>query len=332
MIVRVKRRSDPFVVLSRATLREARLSLKARGLWALCMSFPDDWEFRPSHLVTLSERDGDAAVRSGLEELRAVGLVRYEQARGDDGTMGPGEWTVYETAELCAEERAEGTAEGTAMDGDLPDADKPDAGNRDPAKRADSPDRGQPDAAQPDADNRRLRSNELTEHRTHGVTKQQQQRARGSTRGARRDAGDVVALSERGVVEDEGPVVALVRRGIEEDAAGALVLGHGVDRVAAAIALYDERRASDNPPDGVGFLVAAIRKGWQPKGSASGSAPRATRYLRHQALAWLRERGLPEGAMGEHFEPAGASPERLPVWTLRGDGSSKPGHLKEGRR
>lgn len=100
MIVRVKRRQNGFVVLTTMTLRMAMLSFKARGLWATCMTYPDDWEFRPEHLATLSDHDGVSAVRSGMKELASVGLACLEQLREEDGRLVGSRWVIYETPEL----------------------------------------------------------------------------------------------------------------------------------------------------------------------------------------------------------------------------------------
>ena len=103
MIVRVRKRKErPYVMLETATLRMKHVSFKARGLWAMCMSYPDHWEFRMRHLVSMSEREGKASVCSALEELKAVGLVTYEQERRESGRMGAGRWTIYENPSLLS--------------------------------------------------------------------------------------------------------------------------------------------------------------------------------------------------------------------------------------
>ena len=101
MIVRVKKRKEhPYVVLERDTLRVKELSYKARGLWAHCMTYPDDWEFNFKHLATQSERDGERAVRSAFKELEQVGLARLERVRLRSGTFRGTRWVIYETPRL----------------------------------------------------------------------------------------------------------------------------------------------------------------------------------------------------------------------------------------
>ncbi len=101
MIVRVRlRRERPYVVLETATLRLKTISFKARGLWAMCMSYPDDWAFRMDHLASMSEHDGKGAVRSALKELEAKGLAALEEVRGDGGQMAGKRWVIYESPDL----------------------------------------------------------------------------------------------------------------------------------------------------------------------------------------------------------------------------------------
>ena len=106
MIVRVqKRREHPYVVLERDTLRMTSLSFKARGLWALCMTYPDDWEFQFEHLAAQSDVDGIYAVRAAFKELEAVGLARLERLRNDGGAFVGSRWVIYETQRLNPQQR-----------------------------------------------------------------------------------------------------------------------------------------------------------------------------------------------------------------------------------
>jgi hypothetical protein len=101
-VIRVKKRDEhPFVMLERKTLQNASVSLKARGLWAVCMSYPDDWEFNLSHLANhVSEHDGKTAVRSALQELEVARLAKLHRLRKDDGTFGGTQWVIYENSSL----------------------------------------------------------------------------------------------------------------------------------------------------------------------------------------------------------------------------------------
>lgn len=74
-VIRVNHNQEnPFVQLSKTTLWDDRLSLKAVGLWSRCMSRPDDWRFNISELSARC-KEGRWAVESAMQELIAVGLV-----------------------------------------------------------------------------------------------------------------------------------------------------------------------------------------------------------------------------------------------------------------
>ena len=98
-VVKVKIQKD-FVILFKGVLENPRLSFKAKGLWAYCMSRKDDWEFHVTHLATVS-KEGIDAIYTALDELKAEGLVEMKQerkSRGEGkgrGTACPVEYIVY---------------------------------------------------------------------------------------------------------------------------------------------------------------------------------------------------------------------------------------------
>lgn len=75
-----------WTAVPKSVLEDARLSWKAKALWAWLVSRPDGWVVRQSHLASQST-DGVAAVRSGLDELEAFGYIQRRQVRSDDGTF-----------------------------------------------------------------------------------------------------------------------------------------------------------------------------------------------------------------------------------------------------
>lgn len=95
MIVRSKRR-DRFVVIGNETIRDRRLSYKARGILAYLLSLPDNWRISSQYLSTVAP-DGRDAVRTGLQELEATGyLVRTRIQDSETGRWG---WhqVIYDT-------------------------------------------------------------------------------------------------------------------------------------------------------------------------------------------------------------------------------------------
>lgn len=95
-IIRLAPRTH-FTQIPNDTLRDTSISLKAKGLLSLMLSYPDDWEFNFVHLVGMST-DGRDATYSAFNELLRAGYARREQKRKPDGTLGEVEIVVYAEA------------------------------------------------------------------------------------------------------------------------------------------------------------------------------------------------------------------------------------------
>jgi len=82
----VHNRENPFVQLNKQALWDSNLSLKAVGLWARCMSRPNDWTFCIKELVGKC-KEGRKAVDSAMQELiEARYAYRLElDKKGEDG-------------------------------------------------------------------------------------------------------------------------------------------------------------------------------------------------------------------------------------------------------
>jgi len=74
----------PFAMVERDIAQNDSLSLKAKGLYAVMVSYPKDWVFNMNHLASVST-DGMHATRSAFNELMELDLVRQRNVRGDDG-------------------------------------------------------------------------------------------------------------------------------------------------------------------------------------------------------------------------------------------------------
>ena len=298
-VVRVQKRRDRFTVLSTATLRRTSLSLKARGLWALCMSYPDDWHFRTSHLQAQSDGDGRGAVRSALRELEEAGLAALETPRGEDGRLLGKRWTIYEEAALNPVHEG-----GAAGDENDRETENPVVGSSAGHRTTGLPSDGYPESRS----DRRTADPPLRNNKQHGAPrrrKNEQQQARERLGQTGRDdspeagADAAAALqSESGGGPDQDVEAAreLVRRGVARNVADDLVRDHGAEAVERAVALYDERRRGPRPPAGPGWLVAAVRRRWGTQ--AREEAPLLTHA---EMLRWCDANG------GSHrtaeFEP-----------------------------
>lgn len=64
----------PFVQIANDMLRNPALSLKAKGLLALMLTYREGWQYHMTHLETLST-DGPDSLQTGIAELLAIGYV-----------------------------------------------------------------------------------------------------------------------------------------------------------------------------------------------------------------------------------------------------------------
>ena len=68
-ILRVSKNKDnPYVMIDKRSISDDRLSWKAKGILAYCLSMPDDWIFYKNELVS-SHANGRESVASILKRL-----------------------------------------------------------------------------------------------------------------------------------------------------------------------------------------------------------------------------------------------------------------------
>ena len=95
-VYKVGRRKG-FTVVYRSVAQDQRLSLKARGLFLLIQSLPDDWKFTVSGMAALAGTGKDQ-IRSGLKELREVGYIVMEQSHDGAGKFSGNTFILQEEA------------------------------------------------------------------------------------------------------------------------------------------------------------------------------------------------------------------------------------------
>lgn len=88
-------RRKPFVVLYREVARDARLSLAARGLFAVMASLPEDWSYTVAGLAKVASCS-KYRTRLLLEELETVGYLVRAQSHGDGGKFGPNAYILQD--------------------------------------------------------------------------------------------------------------------------------------------------------------------------------------------------------------------------------------------
>lgn len=83
--IRTRRRSH-FTTIPNDAIRDPHLSLQAKGLLTLMLSYPDDWRFTTAHLEQQST-NGREATRTALRQLINAGYARWHAIQAADGSM-----------------------------------------------------------------------------------------------------------------------------------------------------------------------------------------------------------------------------------------------------
>lgn len=95
----VHNKENPFVQLNKKALWNEDLSLKAIGLWARCMSRPDDWRFNVKELVARSKegrRAIDGAISELIEHGYAIRLEHWDKSEDGKFSNGGVEYAFFE--------------------------------------------------------------------------------------------------------------------------------------------------------------------------------------------------------------------------------------------
>ena len=93
-VFRIEKTTD-FTVMSNHHLRNAELSLKAKGLLSLMLSLPEKWDYTTKGLAAIC-KDGVDSICAGVQELERHGYVVRERVRNANGQLGAIEYTILE--------------------------------------------------------------------------------------------------------------------------------------------------------------------------------------------------------------------------------------------
>ena len=88
-------KTQNYTVMSNHHLRNAELTLKAKGLLSQMLSLPEDWDYTLAGLSRIN-RESVEAIRTAVLELEAAGYIVRRQLRNSGGRMGKTEYTIYE--------------------------------------------------------------------------------------------------------------------------------------------------------------------------------------------------------------------------------------------
>lgn len=83
-----------FVVMSNKFLREKEMSLKAKGLLALCLALPDDWNYSLNGLCAIC-KESQTSIRSALKELETFNYLKRNRKQNEKGHF-IYEYVIYE--------------------------------------------------------------------------------------------------------------------------------------------------------------------------------------------------------------------------------------------
>lgn len=93
-IIRVEKNRN-YTVISNEFLRNKNLSMKAKGLLAVCLSLPDTWDWSISGLVAIC-KESVTAVRNAMKELEEHGYMKINKLQNEKGHFYY-EYVIYET-------------------------------------------------------------------------------------------------------------------------------------------------------------------------------------------------------------------------------------------
>jgi len=95
-IVRISKRDNPYVMLDKEFLNNAKLSWRSKGLLAYFLSKPDDWKIIVKDVINRST-DGRDSVLAGIRELEKNGYIEKVRIRDKETGKYIGiEYVVYE--------------------------------------------------------------------------------------------------------------------------------------------------------------------------------------------------------------------------------------------
>ena len=99
-VFRIERTRD-YTVMSNHHLRNANLSLKAKGLLSMMLSLPEDWNYTTRGLAKICKgpltwKEGVDAIGAALRELEAAGYIVRHKLRDRQGRISDTEYVIYE--------------------------------------------------------------------------------------------------------------------------------------------------------------------------------------------------------------------------------------------
>lgn len=112
-VFRIEKTRD-YTVMANHHLRNAALSLKAKGLLSLMLSLPEDWDYTTKGLARIC-KDGVDSICSTVKELEEHGYIIRRRIRNDKGQMTTVEYTILEQPKLPLPEQGKPKRENPVL-------------------------------------------------------------------------------------------------------------------------------------------------------------------------------------------------------------------------
>ena len=122
-VFRIERTRD-YTVMSNHHLRNANLSLKAKGLLSMMLSLPDDWNYTTRGLAKIC-KEGVDAIGTALRELEGAGYIVRHQRRDKSGRITDTEYVIYEQPQPDLSQPDTASPDTENPDMEKPDTEKP---------------------------------------------------------------------------------------------------------------------------------------------------------------------------------------------------------------
>ena len=88
-------KTEDFTIMSNYHFKDKRLSMKAKGLLSMMLSFSDDWQYSLNGLDAMS-KEGLTAIRAMVQELEANDYLVRRRLRNKQGRLSSVEYDIYE--------------------------------------------------------------------------------------------------------------------------------------------------------------------------------------------------------------------------------------------
>lgn len=94
-----RKKNQDYTVLSNVFLKDRNLSIKAKGLLAVVMGLPEDWEFSINGLCSIL-KEGKTAIYNVIDELKEYGYCNVVMCRDELGRISGCDYTFFEEPQI----------------------------------------------------------------------------------------------------------------------------------------------------------------------------------------------------------------------------------------